>query len=62
MFWKSSIINYIFTISILYDIVYVKFSSIKNTMYTVKPRPEAHMDMIHFEVFLKNIHMIHKIR
>ena len=27
-------------------------------MYTVKPRPEAHMDMIHFEVFLKNIHLI----
>ena len=25
---------------------------------TVKPRPEAHMDMIHFEVFLKNIHLI----
>ena len=26
--------------------------------YTVKPRPEAHMDMILFEVFLKNIHLI----
>ena len=25
---------------------------------TVKPRPEAHMDMILFEVFLKNIHLI----
>ena len=25
---------------------------------TVKPRPEAHMDMIIFEVFLKNIHLI----
>ena len=28
------------------------------TMPTVKPRPEAHMDMILFEVFLKNIHLI----
>ena len=28
----------------------------------VKPRPEAHMDMILSEVFLKNIHLIHKIR
>ena len=27
-------------------------------LYTVKPRPEAHMDMIIFEVFLKNIHLI----
>ena len=27
-------------------------------MHTVKPRPEAHMDMILFEVFLKNIHLI----
>ena len=28
--------------------------------YTVyrKPRPEAHMDMILFDVFLKNIHLI----
>ena len=25
---------------------------------TVKPRPEAQMDMILFEVFLKNIHLI----
>ena len=25
---------------------------------TVKPRPDAHMDMILFEVFLKNIHLI----
>ena len=25
---------------------------------TVKPRPEAHMDMIHFEVFLKSIDVI----
>ena len=25
---------------------------------TVKPRPEVHMDMILFEVFLKNIHLI----
>ena len=25
---------------------------------TVIPRPEAHMDMILFEVFLKNIHLI----
>ena len=25
---------------------------------TVKPRPEAHMDMILIEVFLKNIHLI----
>ena len=28
------------------------------TSSTVKPRPEAHMDMILFEVFLKNIHLI----
>ena len=27
-------------------------------VYTVKPRPEAHMDMILLEVFLKNIHLI----
>ena len=27
-------------------------------LHTVKPRPEAHMDMILFEVFLKNIHLI----
>ena len=25
---------------------------------TVKPRPKAHMDMILFEVFLKNMHLI----
>ena len=25
---------------------------------TVKPRPEAHMDMILFEVLWKNIHLI----
>ena len=25
---------------------------------TVKPRPEVHMDMILFEVFLKNTHLI----
>ena len=28
------------------------------TPSTVKLRPEAHMDMILFEVFLKNIHLI----
>ena len=28
------------------------------TWSTVKPRPEAHMDMILSEVFLKNIHLI----
>ena len=27
-------------------------------MHIVKPRPEAHMDMTLFEVFLKNIHLI----
>ena len=27
-------------------------------MHAVKPRPEAHMDIILFEVFLKNIHLI----
>ena len=27
-------------------------------MYTVKPRREAHMDMILFEVFLKSIDLI----
>ena len=30
----------------------------KSGDYTVKPRPEAHMDMILFEVFLKNIDLI----
>ena len=30
----------------------------KSVLTTVKPRPEAHMDMILFEVFLKNIHLI----
>ena len=29
-----------------------------NLFYTVKPRPEAHMDMILFEVFLKSIDLI----
>ena len=29
-----------------------------NTIDTVKPRPEAHMDMILFEVFLKSIDLI----
>ena len=29
-----------------------------NIACTVKPRPEAHMDMILFEVFLKNIPLI----
>ena len=28
------------------------------TAYTVKPRPEVHMDMILFEVFLKSIELI----
>ena len=28
------------------------------SIYTVIPRPEAHMHMILFEVFLKNIHLI----
>ena len=28
---------------------------------TVKPRPEARMDMILFEVFLKNIHLIPQV-
>ena len=27
-------------------------------VYTVKPRPVAQIDMILFEVFLKNIHLI----
>ena len=27
-------------------------------LHTVKPRPEAHMDMILFEVFLKGIDLI----
>ena len=27
-------------------------------IHTVKPRSEAHLDMILFEVFLKNIHLI----
>ena len=31
---------------------------IKAFCYTLKPRPDAHMDMILFEVFLKNIHLI----
>ena len=31
---------------------------ITSVLYTVKPRQEAHMDMILFEVFLKNIHSI----
>ena len=33
-------------------------SMFHNVEDTVKPRPEAHMDMILFEVFLKNIHLI----
>ena len=32
--------------------------SVQAPHYTVKPRPEAHMDMILFEVFLKNVHLI----
>ena len=31
---------------------------LSNQSHTVKPRPEAHMDMIVFEVFLKSIHLI----
>ena len=31
---------------------------VQNCPHTVKPRPEAHMDMIHFEVFLKSIDLI----
>ena len=34
------------------------YSFKEGTVHTVKPRPEAHMDMILFEVFLKNIHLI----
>ena len=33
-----------------------------NLMHTVKPRPEAHMDMILFEVFLKSIDLIQNNR
>ena len=29
-----------------------------NWLYTVKPRPEAHMDMMLFEVSLKSIDLI----
>ena len=29
-----------------------------STSYTIKPCPEAHMDMILFEVFLKSINLI----
>ena len=29
-----------------------------NTIHTVTPRPEAHLGMILFEVFWKNIHLI----
>ena len=32
--------------------------SVLRYLTTVKPHPEAHMDMILFEVFLKNIHLI----
>ena len=31
---------------------------VQDLLHTVKPRPEAHMDMILFEVFLKNIDLI----
>ena len=34
------------------------FRFLGDTRYTVKARPEVHMDMILFEVFLKNIHLI----
>ena len=33
----------------------IRESKINNT---IKPRPEAHMDMILFEVFLKSINLI----
>ena len=33
---------------------------IQMSTHTVKPRPEAHMDMILFEVFLKSIYLIPK--
>ena len=36
----------------------LKFGKKNRPSYTVKPRPEAHMHMIRFEVFLKNIHLI----
>ena len=32
--------------------------TVKVNYHTVKPRPEAHMDMILFEVFLKSIDLI----
>ena len=35
-----------------------KYEKLNKTSYTVKPRPEAHMDMILFEVFLKSIDLI----
>ena len=35
--------------------IHKQIISVKNT---VKPRPEAHMDMILFEVFWENIHLI----
>ena len=33
-------------------------SFLDHVLTTVKPRPEAHMDMTPFQVFLKNIHLI----
>ena len=36
----------------------VGYKDVLLELHTVKPRPEAHMDMILFEVFLKSIDLI----
>ena len=38
--------------------IWIKMSMVKPVTYTIKPRLEAHMDMILFEVFLKSIGLI----
>ena len=40
------------------SIVYLNENLFNNQHITVKPRPEAHMDLILFEVFLKSIDLI----
>ena len=41
-----------------FSVYLLQMCGIGNNNDTVKPRPEAHMNMILFEVFLKNIHLI----
>ena len=42
----------------IFKIILHKLRQYQLVSHTVKPRPEAHMDMILFEVFFKSIDLI----